>query len=987
MDRLISSLKEKQYNIAGLADYQVLFGIPEFATLTKKNQIQSIIGIDIAYQKMLVTFFAKNEEGYRLLIKLSQLAQKKEMDRYKFATNTDDVIAVVSTLQSGIFNAPFSEIALYLQTSLKGIKKVYLGIERYDDSDLSRIQSTRQFAKQFAYPCVAFPHILYGKPGDAIIVDMLKAIQTNESLQIKEKNGRHYLPLPSEIEGFYTPEELLETVNISNDCKFNFFVKRGQLLTFEPGKDSQSILREKAIEGLQNRPIDFTQVVYLERLDQELTMIESLGFADYFLIVADFIQFAKQQKIPVGPGRGSAPGSLVAYALGITEIDPLPHQLLFERFLNPSRKTMPDIDTDFADKDREKIIDYLTQKYGADRVSHIITYQTIQAKQAIRDVGRIYKFSSTSVELLSKALGDGKLDLRTSYKNLPVFKKLFDEDSECAEIVKLAHKIEGFIRQPGIHAAGIILNQAPLIQSLPLIQQGDKTISQYEMNYLEAQGFLKIDILGLKNLSIIETCLATLHRQGIDVQLAQINFEDPQVYGLLRMGLNMGIFQLESDGMKRAMKTIQVERFNDLVSLIALYRPGPMDNIETYAKRKQGLEPITYLDQQLKPILNPTFGIIIYQEQIMQIAQTMAGFSLAKADDFRRAISKKDNDVMLSLKQAFIDGAVSKGYKADHALSVYNHIVKFADYGFNKSHSVAYATLTYQMAYLKTYYPHAFYAAILNTSAGTSDTKLLNYLDELRMLKISLSSPNIQSPSSQFMMVDQRLIAPLTIIKGIHHALVENIIKVRSKGPFQDLFDCVTRLYPINVNLNQHLALIDAGAYDGFGFNRATLRATLPNAIKNATIQSTFIDESTGLIPPSSLPKMAYVEATDSAFDNLEKELDVTGMILSQSVLGPYRMDKQNQMVVTIQEAKKTNQVVHTGGLIRAIRIVKTKAGQTMAFVTIYDETDKLDLVIFPKLYERLANQISRGQMVIVVGTVDQEKQDSFIVDQLRTIK
>lgn len=987
MDRLILSLKEKQYSIAGLADYQVLFGIPEFATLTKKKQIQSIVGMDIAYAKLLVTFFAKNEEGYRLLIKLSQAAQNKQIESFKFPASNDDIIAVISTNQSSIFNTGYPDIANYLQTTLKGLKKVYLGIEHYEDGDLAKIQSIRQFAKQFTYPCVAFPHILYGKPSDAIIVDMLKAIQTNEPLLIKEKNGRHYLPTHSEIEKLYTPEEIIETVNISNACKFNFFIKRGQLLTFEPGKDSQLILREKAIEGLQNRPIDFTQVVYLERLDQELTMIENLGFADYFLIVADFIQFAKQQKIPVGPGRGSAPGSLVAYALGITDIDPIPHQLLFERFLNPSRKTMPDIDTDFADKDRDRIIDYLTQKYGADRVSHIITYQTIQAKQAIRDVGRIYKFSSTSIELLSKALGDGKLDLRTSYKKLPAFQKLFDEDAECAEIVKLAHKIEGFIRQPGIHAAGIILNQTPLIQSLPLIKQSEKTISQYEMNHLEAQGYLKIDILGLKNLSIIETCLAILHRQGIQVNLATINVEDSQVYNLLRMGLNMGIFQLESEGMKRAMKTIQVDRFNDLVSLIALYRPGPMDNIESYAKRKQGLEPITYLDQQLKPILNPTFGIIIYQEQIMQIAQTMAGFSLAKADDFRRAISKKDNDVMLSLKQAFIDGAVGKGYKADHALSVYNHILKFADYGFNKSHSVAYATLTYQMAYLKTYYPYAFYAAILNASAGTSDTKLLNYLDELRMLKISLNSPNIQSPSTQFVIVDQRLIAPLTIIKGMHPTLVENIMKVRANGPFQDLFDCVARLYPFNVTLNQHLALIDAGAYDCFGFNRATLRATLANAFKNAAIQSTFIDESTGLIPPSSLPKMAYVQAADSAFDNLEKELDVTGMILSQSVLGPYRLEKQNQTVVTIQEAKESNQVVSTGGLIRTVRVVKTKAGQTMAFITIYDETDKLDLVIFPKLYEKLATNIGRGQLVIVVGTLDQEKQDSFIVDQLRTVK
>ena len=987
MDRLIFAIKEKGYTTAGLADHQVLFGVPEFATLTKKNQIQSIVGLDIVYPEMLVTFFARDEEGYRQLIQLTHLSQDGKIASHRFQKDNKHLVAVISPSQSKIFKEPFDKIAIYLQTHLQGIEKVFLGIEHYQDTNPKDLQTYREFAKKYPYPSVAFPHIRYGKTQDAIILDILQAIHRGDSLSIKEKNGGQFLPSIEDVKLLYTEEELIQTITISNLCRFNFFIKRGQLLTFDVTKPSQDLLREKAIEGLQTRPIDFSQMIYLERLDQELTMIESLGFADYFLIVSDFIQYAKKQSIPVGPGRGSAPGSLVAYALGITEIDPLPHQLLFERFLNPSRKTMPDIDTDFADKDREKIIDYLRTKYGENRVTHIITYQTIQAKQAIRDIGRVYKFSNTSVELLSKSLGDGKLDLRTAYKQIPSFQKLFDEDPECAEIIKLAHKIEGFIRQSGMHAAGIILNQSPLDTVLPLLKQGHKTIAQYEMNHLEAQGFLKIDILGLRNLTIIEACLSTLNRQGIRVDLSKINMEDPQVYSLLRMGLNMGLFQLESDGMKRAMKLIQVDRFNDLVSLIALYRPGPMDNIESYARRKQGLEPVTYLDNQLKPILNPTFGIIIYQEQIMQIAQVMSGFSLAKADDFRRAISKKDNETMLTLKQAFIDGAISKGYKADHALSVYNHILKFADYGFNKSHSVAYATLTYQMAFLKTYHPHAFYAAILNTSAGTSDSKVLAYLDELRMLNIKLSPPNIQTPSTQFSIDSQKLIAPLTLLKGIQTDLVTKLMYVRSQGPFLDFFDCVTRLFPLNVTLNQHLALIDAGAYDGFAISRASLRASLPNAIKNAAIQSTFLDESTGLLPLTSLPKMAMVEAMDQPFENLERELDVTGMILSTSIVGQIREHKQGSPVVSIQQSKQSNQVVTTGGLVRLLRVVKTKTGQTMAFATIYDETDKLELVIFPKVYDKVIQQLQRGQLVVVSGTLDQQKNDNFLVDQMRFIK
>lgn len=987
MDRLLTALKDKGYTAAGLADHQVLFGVPEFSTLSKKNQLQSLIGIDIVFAKMLVTFFARDEVGYRQLINLSHQSQKRTIDTLTFKEKNPHLIAVISPAQSSIFEESDAAAAAYLVHHLGGIEKVYLGIEIYPDSQTTSINRYRQFAKTYQYPTVAFPHIRYAKPTDAIVLDILQAIHEGQTLTEKEKTGYYYLPTLEEVNATYLETDIIATVEISNLCQFNFFLKRGQLLTFNPTTPSQDLLREKAIEGLQARPVDLGQLSYLQRLDDELTMIESLGFADYFLIVSDFIQYAKNQGIPVGPGRGSAPGSLVAYALGITDIDPLPHQLLFERFLNPSRKSLPDIDTDFADKDREKIIEYLKKTYGPERVSHIITYQTIQAKQAIRDIGRVYKFSPTSVELLSKALGDGKLDLRHAYKKIPAFQKLFDTDPECAEIVKLAHKIEGFIRQSGMHAAGIILNQQPLAESLPLLYQGEKIISQYEMNYLEAQGFLKIDILGLRNLTIIDACLQTLKRFGTPLNLQTISMEDPQVFALLRTGLNMGIFQLESDGMKRAMKTIQIDRFADIVSLIALYRPGPMEQIDAYAKRKQGLEPVTFLDAQLKPILQPTFGIIIYQEQIMQIAQVMGGFTLAKADDFRRAVSKKDTATMLALKQAFIDGAVGRGYKADHALSVYNHILKFADYGFNKSHSVAYATLTYHMAYLKTYYPLVFYAAILNSSANSADTKLLAYLDELRQLKIQLAPPNIQTPSLQFTIVNTQLIAPLTLLKGIQPDLVKQIIHVRHQGPFHDFFDCVIRLHPLGMTANQHLACIDAGAYDSFHINRATLRASLPNAMKNAAIQATFLDEQTGLLPETSLPKMPLVEATDSHFENLEKELDVTGMILSQSVLGQHRFPKGEAPITTIQETKLSKQSVTTGGLIRQLRVIKTKAGQMMAFATIYDETDSLELIIFPKLYERMGPQLLRGQLVVVSGTLDQEKDHHFLVDQLRMLK
>jgi DNA polymerase-3 subunit alpha len=404
------------------------------------------------------------------------------------------------------------------------------------------------------------------------------------------------------------------------------------------------------------------------------------------------------------------------------------------------------------------------------------------------------------VELLSKSLADSKLDLRGNYKKNEAFQELFDQDSECAEIIKLAHKIEGFIRQSGVHPAGLIFNESPMHEVVPLVYAQGMTISQYEFGYLEAQGFLKIDILGLRNLTIIQQTLLALSKHHINLDLNAIDDNDPRVYQMLNLGLNMGIFQLESEGMKKAMLLIQPTQFSDIVSLIALYRPGPMENIPSYARRKQGIEPITIFDIQLNEILAPTYGIIIYQEQIMQIAQKMAGFSLSQADDFRRIISKKDSDAMKNLKENFLHGAVSQGFKSDHALSVFNHIVKFADYGFNKSHSVAYATITYHMAYLKTYYPLYFYQSLLKFTSS-NDTKFLAYFDELRQLKINILSPDITKPYRYFTIAGQSFVAPLTMIKGINDSLLQVIQKVLQSGPFVDFYDAVTRLYPYKITI------------------------------------------------------------------------------------------------------------------------------------------------------------------------------------------
>ncbi len=987
IDRLISACKNGSYQSVGLTDRGVLFGFPEFVQLATKYHINPILGIDVTIDGFLLTVFAKDEAGYRWLVDASSRIQQNH-PLPSFTALANHGIIVLSPHLSPSFQLD-DELALSRKlVQLTGsMSECYIGLPLPSQVPSGHINVYREFAKRYTYPVVAFPHILYPKPGDAIVLEILSAINRGETITVKEKQGVNAMPTPEDLRHF-TDEEIEHTTLIASQCNVEFNQKRGELIRFDTTQSSEDLLREKTIEGLQLRPIDFTNLAYLNRLNDELETIAQLGFSDYFLIVSDFVQFAKREKIPVGPGRGSAPGSLVAYALGITDIDPIHHNLLFERFLNPSRKTMPDIDIDIADTERERVVDYLRQTYGSERVANIITFQTIQAKQAIRDIGRVYGFSQTSIELISKTLSDQKEDLRGAYRHHKPFQQLFETDPECAEIIKLAHKIEGFVRQSGMHPAGVILNQTPLQESVPVLHNGQLTVSQYDMNALEAQGYLKIDILGLRNLTIINQTLQALKIEGIHVDLSSISLEDSRVYDILRQGLTMGIFQLESQGMNRAIQLIQPNTFNDLASLLALYRPGPMDNIATYAKRKKGQEPIPSLDPLLNPILSPTYGIIVYQEQIMQIAEKMAGFSLSKADDFRRAISKKDAIKMQELKATFLRGSVSQGYKEDHALSVFNHIVKFADYGFNKSHSVAYAVISYQMLYLKTYYPHAFYAALLNQTSGSSDSKLSQYLEEIRTLKFPIKPPSLLYPTSRFMIYKGTLIAPLTLIKGMSRDLVKTIEKEFHRLPFVDLFDFVTRLYNHKLTAQMCLNLIDAGAMDGFNRTRASLRATIPNAMKNASVASTFIDEALGLLPPDSLPKMPYIDADDHPLENIERELDVLENFLSQSVIQrfPAPADFPPLQSITLVTQTSSSSILATGGIIKQRRIIQTKTGQTMAFMTLYDETGSLECIIFPRLYEMISGLLERGRIVAVTGKKDAEKQNTLLVDQLKEL-
>ncbi len=990
---LLQALADKKYRAAAITDFNVLFGVPEFCLAAKKAQIDPIVGMDLLIEDELITLIALNELGYRNLIMLSSQASTGALALEFTKNHHEGIIAIISTRQGqlvDLYKQQQHEIASKLAKLSQQFDQFYLGIEIYTSDDQDFADFMRDIAKKHDYKTIAFPFIKYHRPSDAIILKITHAIAHDEVIEEREATGPYYLYELEQIEDRYTSEEITLTNQIAASVGFAFEQKRGTLLSF-PRTNKQNaamMLREAAIVGLQARAIDFTNIEYLQRLDYELRMIDDLGYSDYFLIVADYVTYARNQNIPVGPGRGSAPGSLVSYALSITDVDPIKYQLLFERFLNPARKTMPDIDIDFADIRREEVIDYLRNKYGENRVANIITFQTIQAKQAIRDIGRVYQFSPRTIEAMAKSLPDSKYDLRTAFKRVPAFNKVVKEDKECLEIVKLATRIEGLIRQSGMHPAGVVLNEEPIQEAVPVLNANGHLITQYEMDYLEAQGFLKMDILGLRNLTIIDNCLRLIKaNHSIDLAMNTIPYTDSKIFDLIRSGLTMGIFQLESDGMRRAIKEIKPTTFDDIVVLLAIFRPGPMDSITAYANRKAGLEKYSTLDTQIADILQPTYGIIIYQEQIMQIAERMAGFSLAEADLFRRAVSKKDAEKLAELQDKFVEGAIRKGYNQGHAVSVFNHIYKFADYGFNKSHSVAYAFLACQMGYLKVYFPHEFYASILETSSAINDTKFSNYIEELHQLKISISNPDINHSGVNFSVFNRKLLFPLSAIRGISNDVATRIVDVRSEGPFASFYDFIIRMYQLKITAKQLEHLIDAGVFDSLHKSRATLRASINHGLQNAAIHSAMDENSPSLISGNHIPSAKLVTASDDMIDNVDRELEALGIVLSASPFKHKKALLREYNLLPINKVKDTKQTVTIGGIVRSKKAIKTKTGAPMAFITIYDDTSELEVVVFPRPYAEVATTLEKNKLVVLVGHYESDKGQNFIAEKVTIIE
>lgn len=989
IEKIVKSVTKNNYYGAALVDEGVLYGIPSFVKEMEKVQKPFLVGLTIILKGCYLSLYAIDEQSYLSLINVTYLNQIDEVKVFDYLKNNKTNLVGVLDTNRGYFKDEFTNGDISFNKKISEISSFfssfYLGLEITSKEEKNQAEKIRSFASEHLYETIAFPTIRYQTKKDAIVLKIVNAISYDEKISERTFEGEEYFYSISNYQKIYTEQELENTGKIIDLSSFNYHQKRGEMLHYECD-DPISELKNKSFKGLKEKNLDKSDL-YIKRLEKELDVIISMGYASYFLIVSDYVNYAKNHQILVGPARGSAASSLVAYLLNITEIDPLKYDLLFERFLNKGRKTLPDIDVDFMDNRREEMVQYMRNKYGNDLVSGITTFQTILAKQALRDIGRVYDIPTRHIDLLCKKLTNNSYSLRDSYRNLPSFKNLVDSDKYYLDIVSLASKIEGLPRQSGVHAAGIILNNSPIEKVLPVsIDLDNHFLSQYEMNYLEEQGFLKMDFLGLRTLSIISDIVDLINLNHPENKLDKFNipFDTKEVYDLISSGQTVGIFQLESSGMKSVIKKLKPNCFNDVVALLALYRPGPMDSIKTYIKRKEGLEKVTYVSKEIEDVLKSTYGIIVYQEQISQIASLMAGLSLIEADNFRRAISKKEESLLSSLKDVFINGSLKNGYSLKAAEETFNLIYKFAHYGFNKAHSVGYSYLACRMAYLKYFYPLEFYSIILDNHSVNSDTKFNESISEMKLRGFKIISPDINESISSFFIKDNRLIFPLSRIKGVNENLLRSILFEREQGKYTSFYDFVKRLYPYNINKNQIISLIDAGAFDNLYKSRNSLRNSVDAALQYGDVSYSENGQTSldlGIEPPE------IFISHDDPLENLDKEYNALGIMLSNNPL-EYKHDLLRKYDVIPIVNLVTKCLSTIAGIIKSKKIILTKKGDNMAFIKIFDETGEIEIIVFPNLYQNIDTKLEINTIVLIKGYLENKNESvHFIAENIQKLE
>jgi len=948
---LIQKLISDHITVCGICD-QNLYGVMEFYNACQGSNIKPLIGLEVTVENMELYLYARDYNGYLELLKIHT---KKEMN----TLNIQDIKCLTEHINLVL---PFNYIEHY--ENFVNIKaNVYIGY-------------TSEYEKNNAYivteNVIFCPNIKCFKIEDGMYLNILYAIDKNESFTLIEKkdytkNSWEYLEQEEIIND--KTKEFIASINIEIPKTENYIPK------FDEKIDSTSYLNALAKKGLLKRKNNNVPASYQNRLNYELKVIRELGFSDYFLIVYDYVRFAKQNGILVGAGRGSAVGSLVSYCLGITDVDPLEYNLLFERFLNPERVTMPDIDVDFEETRREEVVNYVKDRYGKSCVANIITFGTLKSKLVLRSVGKALDINPSIVDHFVNLI-DAKITLQENLKNDRV-SYYANNNKDIHKIVIISLKLEGLKKHVSTHAAGVVIASKPLDDIIPIHYNGTELLTGLTMNYLEDLGLLKMDFLSLRNLTTMANILKLIKdNTGKKIDINRINLNDPKVLNMFQLADTVGVFQFESEGMKNFLRKLKPNRFSDIVAAIALYRPGPMENIDTFIRRKEGLEKVTYLHPDLKDILEETYGIIVYQEQVMQILVKVGGFTFAMADTIRRAMSKKKKEVIESGQASFLNGALQKGYSASLANEIYDLILKFANYGFNKSHSVSYSLIGYQMAYLKCYFPIYYIANLLNMNVDSID-KTREYIALAKHYNITFLKPSVNESTLSYKITGSQLQLPLIIIKNLGIEAAKAIIKERENHPYQDFFDFVAKTYGKSVNKKTIEALIMAGALDNFNENHNTLKANIDNAINYATLVGD-LDESF-VMKPSMVSK-----EESTAEEKREEEYQTYGFYISNHPASKY-IDPKIMKLEHINENydKHINCVV----MIEKIKEITTKKQERMAFVTASDETSTGNFVVFASGMKELDN-VKIGEIVYIEGRVARRFADYQInINKIQSLK
>lgn len=1005
ISKIVEAAKRDGYDAVALTDKQVLHGAMAFYHACKKENIKPIFGMEVdVHEKEDVFGFvllAKNDTGYQNLLQLSTWLNTKEetkwLDLDTLATYAKECIVLTNGDQNQMETLLLKEEFDLLRHWLKHFDTLfddfYVAIARNDSGLLGKKNpQLKQICQELGLSTTALSRIYFEKEEDEESYKTLCAINQGVSLNDKMLNysPRRYFRNKAEMEQLYDEDDLAMSDVIAQQCQVQMAFPKATLPKFQNrfGVSSEEFLRSLCQKGLEKR-MQYRAIPepYQKRLDYELDIIIRMQYADYFLIVWDFIRFAKTQHIYIGPGRGSAAGSLVAYCLGITHVDPMRYHLLFERFLNPERISMPDIDTDFPDNRRDEVIHYVEERYGKHRVSHIITFNTLAAKQVLRDVGKAMEINPRQIDRLCKLVPNiAKVTLDYAYHNEPRFKEIVNSGDTMRALFRIAKTLEGLPRHASLHAAGIILSEQAIEQVCPLIDVDEGvSATQFTMEYMEELGLIKMDFLGLRNLTIIDEIVQNINTTSSKkLDIMRIPLDDPKTYALICRVDTVGVFQLESEGMKNLIRKMQPTCFEDIVATVALFRPGPMENIPEYLERRMHPEKVDYIHPSLQPILKNTYGIMIYQEQIMQVAQKMAGFSLGKADNLRKAISKKKGEELRKMQEEFIQGALKQGYDEQTAKKVYALIMKFANYGFNRSHSVAYGMVAYQMAYLKANAPLYFFTSLLNSVIG-AEGKTSEYVFEARKRNIQILLPDVNRSGNHYIIEQNALRFPLVGIKGIGSAVSTQIVEERNrKGVFQDFFDFVARMNGNKIGKKTIEILIYAGALDGFKAGRASMIASLDDALRYADlVKIEDLDQVLFDFDIVSKPPMTSVK--DNAAIRAEKEKEAIGFYLSAHPIANVRTRMGKDLPVLVSLPKHKGHYVKFVCIVDRCRQYRTKNGDLMMFVVGSDETGKFDLVCMPNIYRQHADDLVKGNYLYVEGIVD--KETSCLVKRLTCIE